>query len=130
MRAHRKSAHFIRHELKEDSGCTSSATAGPATPSPSADYRDPAGRGPARRFPSCSGAAGYRNRFEGRYNRDAVQYGRHTDWRAAPLIKEDLRTFEGKPLFPERPRLHVPMTLARGRTLYDRSRRRLLDEPR
>ena len=58
------------------------------------------------------------DRFEGRY-RDAV-HAVDTDGLMRRMIKEDLKTFEGKPLFPERLAYTVTYELSPGeKDLYD-----------
>jgi superfamily II DNA or RNA helicase len=58
------------------------------------------------------------DRFEGRY-RDAV-HTVNTDGLMRRMVKEDLKTFEGKPLFPERRAYTVAYELSPGeKDLYD-----------
>lgn len=58
------------------------------------------------------------DRFEGRY-RDAV-HAVDTDGLMRRMVKEDLKTFEGKPLFPERLAYTVTYELSPGeKDLYD-----------
>src|SRR5207302_6819566 len=58
------------------------------------------------------------DRFEGRY-RDAV-HSINTEGLMRRRVKEDLYTFDGKPLFPERFAYTVPYELSRGeRDLYE-----------
>lgn len=52
------------------------------------------------------------DRFEGRY-RDGV-HGADTDGLMRRMVKEDLLTFDGKPLFPERCAYTVPYELSAG----------------
>ena len=58
------------------------------------------------------------DRFEGRY-RDAV-HSTNTEGLMRRMVKEDLYTFEGRPLFPERFAYTVPYELSEGeRELYE-----------
>jgi superfamily II DNA or RNA helicase len=58
------------------------------------------------------------DRFEGRY-REGISSG-DTDGLMRRMVKEDLLTFEGKPLFPERRAYTVPYELSPGeRELYE-----------
>ena len=67
------------------------------------------------------------DRFEGRY-RDAV-HTVNTDGLMRRMVKEDLKTFEGKPLFPERCAYTVAYELSPGeKDLYDSVTQYVRDE--